>query len=95
MADFKHLDALLDQFVANGPAGCGCAVSKDGKVIYEAYRGYADIASIRAGQFLRQIPSRHTGRSLRNGGSGRKPFSRSGPIRRRTGGTALSSQTAA
>jgi len=47
MADFKHLDALLDQFVENGPAGCGCAVAKDGKVIYEAYRGYADLESKR------------------------------------------------
>ncbi|MCL2060696.1 MAG: beta-lactamase family protein [Oscillospiraceae bacterium] len=43
MADFKHLDALLKEFAANGLPGCGCAVAKDGKVLYEGYHGMADI----------------------------------------------------
>lgn len=43
MARFDDLSALLQQFVKNGPAGCGCAVAKDGKVLYEEYFGYADL----------------------------------------------------
>lgn len=45
MADFSHLDALLEDFVKHGPAGCGCAVAQRGKILYEGYHGYADIAS--------------------------------------------------
>lgn len=45
MADFKHLDALLQSFVEHGPAGCGCAVARHGKLLYEGYFGYADLAS--------------------------------------------------
>jgi CubicO group peptidase (beta-lactamase class C family) len=48
MADFKHLDALLADFVANGLPGCGCAVAKEGKILYEGYHGMADIDSGKA-----------------------------------------------
>lgn len=43
MARFDDLSELLKQFVKNGPAGCGCAVAKDGKTLYEGYFGYADL----------------------------------------------------
>jgi CubicO group peptidase (beta-lactamase class C family) len=43
MAKFDDLSRLLEQFVKNGPAGCGCAVAKDGKTLYEGYFGYADL----------------------------------------------------
>jgi CubicO group peptidase (beta-lactamase class C family) len=42
MSDFKHLDKLLGGFVENGLHGCGCAVAKDGEILYEGYHGYAD-----------------------------------------------------
>jgi CubicO group peptidase (beta-lactamase class C family) len=43
MADFAHLDRLLNDFTKNGLPGCGCAVAKDGRILYEGYHGYADI----------------------------------------------------
>ena len=43
MAGFDDLSALLEQFVKKGPAGCGCAVAKDGKTLYQGYFGYADL----------------------------------------------------
>ncbi|MBP7176860.1 MAG: beta-lactamase family protein [Thermoclostridium sp.] len=43
MSDFNDLTELLKQFVSNGPAGCGCAVAKDGKTLYQGYFGYADL----------------------------------------------------
>lgn len=43
MSKFSHLTALLEQFVRNGPAGCGCAVAKEGKILYQGYFGYADL----------------------------------------------------
>jgi len=43
MADFKDLDLLLKEFVKKGPAGCACAVAKEGKILYEGYFGYADL----------------------------------------------------
>lgn len=43
MSRFEDLSALLEQFVKNGPAGCGCAVAKDGKTLYQGYFGYADL----------------------------------------------------
>lgn len=43
MAKFDDLSTLLKEFVKNGPAGCGCAVAKDGKTLYEGYFGYADL----------------------------------------------------
>ena len=39
MAKFDDLSRLLEQFVKNGPPGCGCAVAKDGKILYEGYFG--------------------------------------------------------
>ena len=44
MADFTYLDELLESFVENGLPGCGCAVAKDGEIIYESYHGWADVA---------------------------------------------------
>lgn len=43
MSDFTDLTQLLQQFVKNGPAGCACAVARDGKTLYEGYFGYADL----------------------------------------------------
>jgi len=43
MAKFDDLTALLKQFVKDGPAGCGCAVAKNGDTLYEGYFGYADL----------------------------------------------------
>lgn len=43
MARFDDMSALLKQFVKDGPAGCGCAVAKGGKTLYEGYAGYADL----------------------------------------------------
>lgn len=43
MAGFSDLSSLLEQFVKNGPAGCGCSVAKGGKTLYEGYFGYADL----------------------------------------------------
>jgi len=43
MANFDELSALLQQFTEKGPAGCACAVAKDGKTLYEGYFGYADL----------------------------------------------------
>jgi len=43
MATFDDLSRLLEQFVKNGPAGCGCAVAKNGKILYEGHFGYADL----------------------------------------------------
>lgn len=43
MARFDDLTRLLEEFVKNGPAGCGCAVAKNGETLYEEYFGYADL----------------------------------------------------
>lgn len=43
MARFEDLSRLLEQFVKNGPAGCSCAVAKDGKTLYHGCFGYADL----------------------------------------------------
>ncbi len=43
MAKFDDLSRLLESFTKNGPAGCGCAVAKNGKTLYEGYFGYADL----------------------------------------------------
>ncbi len=43
MAGFDDLSALLKQFVKDGTPGCGCAVAKDGKTLYQGYYGYADL----------------------------------------------------
>jgi CubicO group peptidase (beta-lactamase class C family) len=43
MADFKNLDALLQDFVNGGLPGCALQIAQAGKIIYEGYFGYADI----------------------------------------------------
>lgn len=43
MSDFEDLDRLLERYIKDGPAGCGCAVAKNGELLYEGYFGYADI----------------------------------------------------
>jgi len=43
MAKFDDLSRLLEQFVKDGIPGCGCAVAKNGKTLFEGYYGYADI----------------------------------------------------
>jgi len=43
MAKFDDLSNLLKKFVEDGLPGCGCAVAKDGKILYEGYFGYADL----------------------------------------------------
>lgn len=48
MADFKHLDELLRGFAGKTVPGCGCAVAKNGEILYEGYYGLADIESGKA-----------------------------------------------
>lgn len=43
MANFDDLSKLLEKFVKDGLPGCGCAIAKDGKILYEGYFGYADL----------------------------------------------------
>jgi CubicO group peptidase (beta-lactamase class C family) len=43
MAKFDDLSNLLKKFVDDGLPGCGCAIAKDGKILYEGYFGYADL----------------------------------------------------
>lgn len=45
MSDFKHMDELLSAFAKEGPAGCGCAIAQRGKILYEGYFGYSDLAT--------------------------------------------------
>ncbi|GHT97248.1 serine hydrolase [Spirochaetia bacterium] len=42
MSRYDHLSRPLKQFSENGPAGCACALARDGKILYEGYYGYAD-----------------------------------------------------
>jgi len=43
MSKWRHMDKFLKDNIKTGPAGCGCAVVKDGEVIFENYYGFADI----------------------------------------------------
>ena len=43
MAGKEYLDTFLSDVVKTGPAGCGCAVARDGELLYENYFGYADL----------------------------------------------------
>lgn len=43
MSTWKDMDEFLSGHIKKGPAGCGCAVAKDGEILYENYFGYADI----------------------------------------------------
>lgn len=33
MADFKELSRLLEEILEQGPAGCGCAVARNGEIL--------------------------------------------------------------
>lgn len=60
MSRKSDLDLFLSELVTYGPAGCGCAVARDGEVLYENYFGYADVESgkkIDAGSIYRQYSS--------------------------------------
>jgi CubicO group peptidase (beta-lactamase class C family) len=59
MAKSSNIDDFLEGLVQaeDGPAGCGCAVARDGELLYENYFGYADLKSgkkIDAGSVYRQ-----------------------------------------
>lgn len=43
MSRFADLDKFLSENIKTGPSGCGCAVAKDGEILYENYFGYADL----------------------------------------------------
>lgn len=47
MSTKQQMDALLQEFVEKGPAGCGCAVAQNGEILYEGYAGVADLATKR------------------------------------------------
>ena len=46
MAGKEYLDTFLSDLVKTGPAGCGCAVARDGELLYENYFGYADLEKV-------------------------------------------------
>ena len=57
MADFTKLDDLLRGFAENSVPGCACAIARDGKLLYEGYYGYADLAQkqpVTPGSLFRQ-----------------------------------------
>ena len=43
MSRFTELDKFLSENLKTGPSGCGCAVARDGEILYENYFGYADL----------------------------------------------------
>ncbi len=43
MSTAKDLDLLLEDYAKNHVPGCGCIVMQDGKVLYEGYKGFADL----------------------------------------------------
>lgn len=43
MGSFKAMDEFLGELVKRGPAGCGCAVARDGEILYENYFGYGNL----------------------------------------------------
>ncbi|MDR0641079.1 MAG: beta-lactamase family protein [Treponema sp.] len=43
MSNFNDISALLEAFCQKGPPGCGCALAKDGKILYECYHGLANV----------------------------------------------------
>lgn len=42
MSTYADLSAFLKEALKQGPAGNGCAVARDGKLLFEEYNGYAD-----------------------------------------------------
>jgi CubicO group peptidase (beta-lactamase class C family) len=47
MSKPADLTRLLDEFVKNGPSGCGAAVAQNGKILFEGYAGLADLETRR------------------------------------------------
>lgn len=45
MADFKELSRLLEEVLEQGPIGNGCAVARDGEILFEEYHGVKDLES--------------------------------------------------
>jgi CubicO group peptidase (beta-lactamase class C family) len=43
MDKWKYMDHFLSNHIKAGPTGCGCAVAKDGEILYENYYGFADL----------------------------------------------------
>ena len=43
MSTAKDLDLLLEDYAKNHVPGCGCIVMQEGKVLYEGYKGFADL----------------------------------------------------
>lgn len=43
MGKWSDMDRFLSKHISAGPTGCGCAVAKDGEILYENYFGLADI----------------------------------------------------
>ena len=43
MDKWKYMDQFLNNHIKTGPSGCGCAVAKDGEILFENYYGFADI----------------------------------------------------
>ncbi len=42
MADFKALSSFLEEALEHGPVGNGCAVARNGELLFEEYHGWAD-----------------------------------------------------
>lgn len=42
MSDFKALSGFLEEALQKGPVGNGCAVARDGEILFEEYHGFAD-----------------------------------------------------
>ncbi len=60
MSKFSDLDKFLSENLKTGPTGCGCAVAKDGEILYENYFGVADLETgrpITADTVYRQFSS--------------------------------------
>ncbi len=48
MDKWKYMDRFLKDHIKTGPSGCGCAVAKDGEILFENYYGLADIEKQKA-----------------------------------------------
>lgn len=57
MSKFNKLDQLLENFAKNTVPGCACVVMQEDEILYEGYKGYADIDNLQkvhAGSVFRQ-----------------------------------------
>lgn len=57
MSKFSKLDQLLENFAQHSVPGCACVVMQENEIIYEGYKGYADIDNqqkVHAGSIFRQ-----------------------------------------